>query len=284
MREMTLRELQLFALDILKDVANFCNQNNLRYSLYGGTLLGAVRHHGFIPWDDDIDIIMPREDYDKFCRSYKSTKYLLVNRDNDKSYQLAYSRVCDINRTIYKAVKPCSLKATGVWIDVFPADGCPSDEKSIKDFYLKNQELFYKTEAVRWSMAPFYSEWCRTYNRRGLYRALRHMLGLAIRKYYYYLSGKRLNYINSLIKLNTTYKFGNTSFWASLSCTYKHIVYHPIESFENCIPVVFEDTVFFMLNGYDGLLKRVYGNYLELPPIEKQYPPLRGYYIFYWLS
>ena len=68
---MTLREVQLFGLDILKDVHDFCTTNNIRYSLGYGTLLGAVRHNGFIPWDDDIDIIMPRPDYEQFCRNRK---------------------------------------------------------------------------------------------------------------------------------------------------------------------------------------------------------------------
>ena len=142
MKEMTLRELQLFSLEILKDVHHFCVDNNIRYSIYGGTLLGAVRHKGFIPWDDDIDIIMPRDDYDKFCDSYISESYVLVNRTKDSSYQLAYSRVCDIKKTQYKAIEPCSRNSTGVWIDVFPADGCPENENDIADFYEKNKALY----------------------------------------------------------------------------------------------------------------------------------------------
>ena len=85
MKEMTLRELQLFALEILKDVHQFCTQNNIKYSLYAGTLLGAIRHQGFIPWDDDIDIVMPRDDYNRFCQTYQSERFCIATRDNDDS-------------------------------------------------------------------------------------------------------------------------------------------------------------------------------------------------------
>ena len=68
MKEMSLREVQLGCFEILKDVHVFCVSNNIRYSLAYGTLLGAIRHKGFIPWDDDIDIIMPKPDYDRFCK------------------------------------------------------------------------------------------------------------------------------------------------------------------------------------------------------------------------
>ena len=69
MREMSLREIQLFSLEIMKDVHSFCINNDIRYSLIGGTLIGAMRNKGFIPWDDDIDICMPRPDYERFCHS-----------------------------------------------------------------------------------------------------------------------------------------------------------------------------------------------------------------------
>ena len=280
---MTLRELQLFALEILKDVHQFCTENNIKYSLYGGTLLGAVRHKGFIPWDDDVDIIMPRPDYDLFCKKYKSKNYILKCRDNDKSFQLAYSRVCDNKKTIYTTIEPCSKKTTGVWIDVFPADGCPPNEADIPSFYKENQSLFLKTESIRFSMASIPSEWIRTCRCYGYISAIKHVVRLVCKKVIYLSSGQMGKWIKLLINTNKKYSFITSYYWASFSCPYKHVVYHPKDDFSKCLLMQFEDTMFYAMNGYDNYLRRVYGNYMELPPKDHQVPPLGGWYKFYWI-
>ena len=87
-----IRPLQLHILDILLAIDKVCREHDLRYYLAAGTLLGAVRHQGFIPWDDDVDIIMPRPDYERFCKIYKSVHYKMKYPGNDKRCAVAFAR------------------------------------------------------------------------------------------------------------------------------------------------------------------------------------------------
>lgn len=116
-----LRNIQLQQLELLKFFDEFCQRNHIKYWLSSGTCLGAVRHGGFIPWDDDIDVEMMREDYVRFCRLWKDTsKYSLQNRLSDKFYILAFSKI-RINDTEYNESDPISrhYKFQGIFIDVF---------------------------------------------------------------------------------------------------------------------------------------------------------------------
>ena len=91
MIELTLKEQQNIGLEILKDVHGFCVSRGIKYSVAYGSLIGAIRHNGFIPWDDDVDIIMPRPDYDLFCQEYCSDAFDVISRSTDPSCAIAYA-------------------------------------------------------------------------------------------------------------------------------------------------------------------------------------------------
>ena len=282
MREMTLREQQLFGLEILKDVHAFCEKNHIKYSLYGGTLIGAIRHKGFIPWDDDIDIVMPRPDYDAFCRTYKSDAYEIVNYDNDKTFVFGYSRVCDRKKTRYTTSHPCNRKGMGVWIDVFPADGFPADENMIPEFYENDVQLFNKISKVRLGLR----EKCvfkPVKEFRDILRNLKRFFSHERKRTVLFLHGWHNPYVQTMIDMCHTYAYGETPFWGVISSPYNHVVYHPISDFESCQLFPFEDSFFMVLNGYDALLKRVYGDYMKLPPEKDRVPQMAGGYNFYWI-
>lgn len=143
-RKMKLEELQSTEFEILKVFHNFCQKNGLRYYLAGGTLIGAVRHKGFIPWDDDIDICMPRPDYMKLVKLAKNGKL--------DDYRCIYSRYTDIknptsiiriydNRTEVVFKNDLSKTEFGCWIDLFPLDGVESG-KVKRWLHFKEMRLF----------------------------------------------------------------------------------------------------------------------------------------------
>lgn len=118
-----LRKLQLLELDILKEVDRICRKHNITYTIYGGTMLGAVRHKGFIPWDDDVDVAMLREDYDRFykvCATELNSKYYAQSLETDRDYRWEYGRVL-LNGTRFVRCNQEHLKAqTSIFIDIIP--------------------------------------------------------------------------------------------------------------------------------------------------------------------
>lgn len=122
-----LRELQLVELDILKEVLQYFENNNISYYALGGTMLGAVRHKGFIPWDDDIDIGVPREDYDRLLEMMDSLPETMQLKSyfNDKEYIYYIARIVD-NRFKVRSNRTEVDEVTPAWIDIFPLDGMPN--------------------------------------------------------------------------------------------------------------------------------------------------------------
>lgn len=137
MRQLTLREIQLEELKLLSYFDEFCNINRLKYSLVYGTLIGAARHKGFIPWDDDIDVAMPRPDYEKLLSlrsSFNSGAIELIADKLNHSLDATYAAV--INRDIpCKNTYSMTKRSQYLWIDVFPVDGFTEDYEKMESIY-----------------------------------------------------------------------------------------------------------------------------------------------------
>lgn len=140
MNELTLKEKQEIMLDIMLDIDRFCRENGIRYSLAYGTMLGAVRHGGFIPWDDDLDIFMLRDDFEKFVESYPAHRYhVLYNTRNDKEFlATGYAKVHDPKTAI---VGEKTHTKYGVFVDIFPLDPVPEDPEEQRKYIKRHKSL-----------------------------------------------------------------------------------------------------------------------------------------------
>lgn len=135
MDKVTLRKVQLEQLCIAKEIKRVCDENGIQYFLDAGTLLGAVRHHGFIPWDDDLDIGMKRDEYERFCKIAPKAlhkEFYWQEWRNDKEYALPFGKVRKRN-TIYIEERSHILTENGFYVDVFPYDYAPTDENKRKN-------------------------------------------------------------------------------------------------------------------------------------------------------
>ena len=259
------------SLDILKDVHRFCVENSIKYSLLDGSMLGAIRHKGFIPWDDDVDIILPRPDYERFCKIYKSVNYKLKYPGNDKRCAVAFARVCDTKKTVMTTTLPWCKDEVGVWIDIFPADGALDDVGAHEEYYSRTREIWCRTVGLR---IPSYFKTIK--GESFMVNLKRAVLNNTVPLSMYY-------YIHLMNKRGKNIPFGSTHYWTQIMCMGDNSKEHNrMETFAECSLMPFEDTEVYVMNGYDEVLRGKYNDYMQLPPVEKRVGNGSSYIQFYW--
>lgn len=273
MKQLTLKELQKFCLDILKDVAGFCERNGIRYSLGYGTLLGAVRHKGFIPWDDDVDVLMPREDYERFRASYRSDRYSFIDSRNTPDCYIAFGRVCDTERTTSSSCITWVRKDVGVWIDIFPIDRVPDNPETFRRVYDSLLLLMKFNLGIR-KVHTISS------SRFSLKKRLKVWL---IKRMHPRLTKRNpadiVKDMNTLISLVSP---AESHHWSQLCCPDTGTnEFFDDEEINEYVKMPFEDSEFFVWAGYDKILRDSYGDFMTLPPENKR-KPLQNYITFYW--
>lgn len=265
MDEITLKKLQNLELHLLIEFDKICRKENLTYFLDSGSALGAVRHGGFIPWDDDIDVGMPRKDYERFMevgQQLLPDSIFLQNRNTEESYQRAASKLRLVD-TYFPETEDFSYKHNGIFIDIFPFDYLPNNRKLAKLNISYVIELFHIIRTQRGSKKSL----SKSSIRRVLSRLIKWIPSSwvdSLEKYSMNYARKRENEPSDLI---TCY------FWR-MSLTKQYLF-----STNRMFPVKdidFEGHKFKIVNDPDYYLRMMYGDYMKLPPLEKRVVHCKG--------
>lgn len=256
----TLRKVQLAQLEIAKEIKRVCDENNINYFLDSGTLIGAVRHGGFIPWDDDMDIGMLREDYEKFLRiapQKMKSEYFLQTWDNDPGFCLPFAKVRKRGTKYVEAVSKESGAHNELFVDVLPYDNFPAnvnEQKKIKRMvYCLTNTLVMKCHMTPWS------------RHNGVFRKMAVWI-----KYLPYKIKSMTITKEELIKAFYAVVTANQDKDTGLmfeqygAAAGTHPV--PSDSVSGYYDMEFEDELFKVPNGYDRMLRSIYGDYMRLPP------------------
>lgn len=243
------KDLKSIQIDIMQSVHDFCEANNLKYFLAYGSLLGAVRHSGYIPWDDDIDIVMPRPDYEKFRETFNTNTghYKFIDYLNTPTYSIPFGKVHDtrthINEGMYK--EDCF----GVYIDVFPLDGVVDEKRIVKN---------------KWFLKFLYAKKSVIDGQRTLQKNIIMLLGKLV-----LLPFSTHDIIGWIDKSNKSVPYSEASKVAG-TCIYglREILDKTI--FDKSVKHKFEDREFCIPVEYDKYLTTLYGDYMKLPPVEKR--------------
>lgn len=267
MKPIELKEMQQIELNLFKEFVKVCEKHNLRYYMDGGTLLGSCWFKGFIPWDDDIDLKMPRPDYEKFLNLGKELpEYISIDTPDEKKCEYVFSKIID-NRTILIEENKGVEKHTGVYVDLFPMDGYPNDEKECQE-HLKTMgklnTLFHE------SLNEFQ-------NMRSSKRIQSRLKG----NHYYnqQKKGKPVSWeiCQKLTAEAKKYPFDECAFVGMT------VEGNPVKErfdrkwLDETVQLPFEDAYFTAPSGYDPHLTIFYGDYMHLPKILPDH-----YHKVYW--
>ena len=266
MRRMTVDEIHGVCLEVLEHIHSFCQKRGIRYGLAYGTLLGAVRHKGFIPWDDDADILMPREDYDRFVREYQDSEDFQLFAFERGNAALTYARVCEMKRTYFKQGMIWTLESPGIGIDVFPFDYVPEDAESFNAVVKTCSDNMERVWSAR-AGARFVPEYWRLSLNNDFVRNIKNLCHIVLRIPKATLSRirvkrecrKYLHFLKSQLN-GQTRRCGNCSL-----PKYKVRESIPVEWIENYTKLELCGRKFFVPTHWHEILANYYGDYMTPP-------------------
>ena len=247
----TLRRLQMTELELLTEVDRICRKCHIHYNIIAGTMLGAVRHGGFIPWDDDADVAMLRSEYERFCEACKTelnqSKFYFQDQDHTQGYRWGYGKLRRRNTLFLREHQEHMPYEQGVFIDVFPLDYVPKNYllRCLHNFICFLYRKFFWSEAGRISDKRAYMRVLYSFMSKVPEKVLKKSF-----KWFIWKSKRKKSGWVRILTFPTPNRFyGYRARW-----------------YEKSIDIRFEGRMFLGIRDYDKYLTFKFGNYMELPP------------------
>jgi lipopolysaccharide cholinephosphotransferase len=271
MTPITEAEFRGVQLDVVSYIDRVARKHGIDYSVSGGTLLGAIRHKGYIPWDDDIDIMMTRPNYEKLMTVLMANieaPYELIYYKHSEAY-LPFAKVYD-TRTVFKSKIDNLHRGTGIFVDIFPMDVLPKSEPEIQDFKSEIMKDSFTLAATNPRGLDYASA------SRWLYFFGKVILWLPKHLKY---KGKGRQFAEALDQKMQQFKDTDNPYRGFTGSHYKKDIF-PREMFDEYEDVLFEDRDLMKVKHHDTYLKQLFSDYMVLPPKSEQIN--HHYYKWYW--
>ena len=265
--EKNLRRLQLVELEILKDFIALCEKHKLPYFATGGTAIGALRHQGFIPWDDDIDVCMLRKDYDKFMKiapEETGDKYIFMSTDTEKRYPLMFGKMVKKGTRFIEDAYQQGNYPLGIYIDIFPYDRTSEDEKLRKKHQKKTwfwARLQVLTLIPNPNLPPDVTGWKKKAAEWGC--KILHVLFKL-----FHITTQMCT--NKYLKWATHCEDDSDLYIDYSYITGENLMIRTRDSFPT-VNYQFEDTEVALVKDFDAFLRPEYGDYMQMPPEDERH-------------
>ena len=257
---------------LMKVFDSFCSEHELQYFAAYGTLIGVIRHRGFIPWDDDIDVLMPRKDYEwLLVNRQKLPPPIVLQSPDDAGFYKHFAKIVDLSTSLWEVVEIPFM--TGVYIDIFPLDDAPSDLQQAK-MLRRRYNLCYWNWQRSLKCSTWKQLWYQNTHPYNLHLLCRDLYGKL------WLTHRQDSLYKEFIELDRVIRsYGKSDYVTSYCDPYKQRSVMLREWFDGYEYMPFEDISVRVPRGYDPYLRQLYGDYMQLPHEEDRISNHSHYFI-----